>query len=69
MALWMAQALKWGRIEASLENDQVRFTGGDQAGCVPEFCFKPINQNDAHNQALMLRKAARRLEEIGRGLD
>lgn len=31
-------------------------------------CLTPQRQEDAHAWAMMLRKAARRLEEIGRGL-
>lgn len=58
---WVTQQFKHGSLEVTLEADGVQFN---------EFLLwlRPKKQEDAHNWAMMLRRAARRLEEVGKGL-
>ena len=70
MALWIPQTLDLPRTPAGgtlkLDHHQVVF---DQEGEPHGFLvFQPETSHDAHVLALAFRKAARRLEEIGRGL-
>lgn len=64
---WVTQIFGQSDKAVSLYEDSVLVEGGSQTG--PEgVWFEPENRGDAHAWALMLRRAARRLEEIGKGL-
>lgn len=65
MALWITQILDINaRAKVILESKFV--TIGDQGqGCA---VFAPATREEANSQAIALRLAAKRLEEIGKGL-
>lgn len=67
MALWITQILDINaRAKVILE---ARFvTIGDQQGQGPAV-FAPTSREEANSQAIALRLAAKRLEEIGKGLN
>jgi virulence-associated protein VagC len=62
---WVTQKFEGHGLTVSLEEHRVAMTTalGD------ELIITPMGQQHAHHFAMMLRRAARRLEEIGKGLD
>lgn len=61
---WVTQKFEAYDLEVDLEEDMVSFRiYGDRWLCV-----RPGSQSASHAWAMMLRRAARRLEEIGKGL-
>lgn len=55
-----------GRYRVHLYDESVRISE-DMHGSFVD--INPINREEAHSLALMLRRAARRLEDIGKGLE
>lgn len=68
MARWIPQTFTYGDLKISLASDHVSFTREMADGSRVEITIKPVHQTHAHDMAHLLRKAARRFEEIGRGL-
>ena len=62
---WVTQTFGHGDKEVNLYEDAV-FIQCDRTK--EGVWFDPTGQDEAHGWALMLRRAARRLEEIGKGL-
>jgi hypothetical protein len=60
---WVVQKFAVDNLEVSLGDKMVTFQGGGY-----NLVFYPRDQQSSHAYALMLRRAARRLEEIGKGL-
>ena len=66
---WVTQSFNQGRLSASLYDKSAVITlEGEETGA-ETISLEPECQADAHGWAMILRRAARRLEEIGRGLD
>ena len=65
---WVVQRFDSEILSASMLEKSVclRQTAGEQLNLIS---LHPLTKSDAHDAALVLRRAARRLEEIGRGLD
>jgi len=63
--VWVTSTLEHWGCTAKLEENGVRIWMGDPNHSVD---FFPHSANDAHTYALILRKCARRLEDVGRGL-
>ena len=55
-----------GKFELILYSDRVFLDPGDGQESV---MFHPSTKDEAHTLAMLLRRAARRLEEIGKGLE
>lgn len=60
---WVTQRFTSGSVEVSLEEAWVRIYRRGST-----FVMYPTTRDEAHDWALMLRRAARRLEEIGKSL-
>lgn len=73
---WVTQDFEHGCFHVLLRDDEVLLyedggedVDGDQERYpITSIRLFPFSSDDAHNWAMMLRKAARRLEEIGKGL-
>lgn len=68
MAEWIKQVFHVNGCEISLEPDMVRVKGNQGLDPYGGACLNPTHKEAAHELAMVLRKAARRLEEIGKGL-
>lgn len=58
---WIEQEFHHAGLKLSLQSDKVQMNDYT-------VILEPANQDEAHAWAMMLRKAARRLEEIGKVL-
>lgn len=70
MAEWIKQVFYSDGCEITLEVDHIQVLG---QGGPPGFTYlparlEPHTKESSHRLAMMLRKAARRMEEIGKGL-
>lgn len=61
---WVTQRFETGGYSFALEREMVFISGEDAI-----LMFKPSSMESAHDLALCFRRIARRLEEIGKGLD
>lgn len=68
MASWIEQTFHYGPLTLELKTDTVTLTASVQGHPPSIISIKPSKQQEAHDMALLLRKAARRFEEIGKGL-
>ena len=62
---WATQTIESGGFIVRLEQNKVVLNGDMGYQTI----FEPEATEEAHTWAMMLRKAARRLEEIGKGLE
>lgn len=66
---WVEQSFNQGRLSVSLHSNSAVITlKGEETGA-ETICLDPQTQADAHGWAMMLRRSARRLEEIGKDLN
>lgn len=68
---WVTQEFRHDALSVSLGGDKVDIMLSGGAPGAPDtdwIVLAPKRQVDAHSWAMMLRRAARRLEEIGKGL-
>lgn len=70
MALWINQTLHIGdNISIDISQDHVYIAGyQDEDGPYPAM-LKPVSRHEANAMSIALRMAAKRLEEIGKGLE
>ena len=61
---WVTQTFTLDHLEVALKGDRVQFRLWDEL----KLDLYPQTSDSAHKWAMILRKAARRLEEIGKGL-
>ena len=61
---WVTQQFKLEDLGVNLHSDHVTIKSGDSL-----IAISPATQDEAHGFALMLRRAARRMEEIGKELE
>jgi hypothetical protein len=62
---WVTQKFEYSGLEFILESNRVIVQDADH---VLGLVMEPKDQDAAHGQAMMLRRAARRLEEIGKNM-
>jgi hypothetical protein len=62
---WVTERLEYGILTAFLGENEVQL---DSMNAEEAFVLHPVSQDEAHSWALIFRKTARRLEEIGKGL-
>ena len=65
---WVTQDFKHNFIGVFLDHKDVMIYEEQIGGEENTISLSPKSSSDAHSWALMLRRAARRLEEIGKGL-
>lgn len=65
---WVTQHFEVQGFKVSLLGDRVEIEVQDPTLGACKIFFKPLTQSGAHGGAMMLRRAARRLEEIGKDL-
>ncbi len=64
---WVRQRFEMDGVRVTLDEHDVEIKIQD--GPIPvAIVLEPDTQQEAHGYAMLLRRAARRLEEIGRGL-
>lgn len=62
---WVTQKFEYAGLEFILEAKRVIIQDEDHKGGL---ILEPTDQDSAHSQAMLLRRAARRLEEIGKAM-
>ena len=63
---WLTQKFEGHGVSVVLESHRVQVVVPAQR---VDLMLAPRSQDEAHHLAMMLRRAARRLEEIGKGLE
>lgn len=70
MAQWINQTLHVSETaEIVLADDHVRIQIADNQGWNGYATFRPLDQDEAARMSIALRMAAKRVEEIGKGLE